>query len=338
MKLGIIGLPQSGKTTVFEALTHSFSDMGKKGEARVGTIAVPDTRLDRLSEMYRPKKTTPAQVEYLLPGPGGKSGDSNLWSQVRECDALLHVVGNYSRYADSSPCDARNEMDQEMMLADLMVVEKRIERMKQDRRKRPDFNEKEYDLLVQCHQHLEAEVPLRCHPQTAMAPELRGYALVTGKPMLIVYNNEDEDEKAPQCTHAAADDPHLVMRARLEHELAQMSPEDADEFLREFHIQASAMDRVIQGSYALQGLISFFTVGPDEVRAWTIRKKTCAVDAAGVIHSDISKGFIRAEVVFYEDLMQAGSHSAARQQGTVRLEGKTYPVEDGDIIHFRFNV
>jgi len=167
---------------------------------------------------------------------------------------------------------------------------------------------------------------------------LKGFAFLSAKPKLVLFNNEDENDQLPDTDPVFAEEETMVIRAKLEQELGQMSPEEADEFLTEFKVTASAMDRVIKRSYALQGLISFFTVGDDEVRAWTIREDTPALDAADVIHSDIKKGFIRAEVVAYSDLMAAGSHAQARKNGTVRLEGKTYPVADGDIINFRFNV
>ena len=175
-------------------------------------------------------------------------------------------------------------------------------------------------------------------PELAAAPLLRGFAFLSAKPVLVLFNNEDDDDQMPGEFSAEAAEEHMIIRGKLEQELAQMTDEEAAEFLAEFSIIASAMDRVLKRSYDLLGLISFFTVGEDEVRAWTIRKDTNAVDAADVIHSDIKKGFIRAELVAYDDLMDAGSHAEARKRGTVRLEGKTYKVQNGDIINFRFNV
>lgn len=344
MKLGIIGLPGSGKATVFEALTGSTQEGTHHGDARIGTIHVPDTRIDVLSDMYQPKKTTYAQVEYFLPGktsqqPSGSKTEST-WTQARDCDALIHVVRNFSAYGSEAPTPEKDllALDQELIISDLVVVEKRLERIAADTQRGKKVSPKEKPLLQGCLKLLEDEKPLRSDPELATAHALRGFAFLSAKPMLPLFNNADEDDDMPSAKDQAISTGGMVIKGKLEQELAQMTPEEAAEFLTEFHIAASATDRVIQRSYALLGLISFFTVGDDEVRAWTIKKGTEALDAAEVIHSDIKKGFIRAEVVSYGDLMAAGTYAEARKQGTVRLEGKTYPVQDGDIIHFRFNV
>ncbi|UCD66318.1 MAG: redox-regulated ATPase YchF, partial [Deltaproteobacteria bacterium] len=229
-------------------------------------------------------------------------------------------------------------INEEMIFSDLLVVEKRLERLELDKKRGKKADPEELRLLKECMKMLELENPLRHNPELASAPQLRGFTFLSGKPMLILFNNDDDDEGLPEIDDALSDEKYLPIRGRLEHELAQMEEEEAKEYLTEFNITTSAMDRMISLSYELLGLISFFTVGPDEVRAWTIKKDTLAVDAAEVIHSDIKKGFIRAEVVAYDDLMAAGSYKDARQKGTTRLEGKTYPVQDGDIIEFRFNV
>ena len=192
--------------------------------------------------------------------------------------------------------------------------------------------------MDRCKKHLDNETPLRRFHEIATAKLLRGFAFLSAKPMLILFNNEDDDDALPDAAALLHGEECMVVRAKLEQELAQMSDDEAREFLAEFNISASATDRVIQRSYELMGLISFFTVGEDEVRAWTIGRDTAAVDAAEVIHSDIKKGFIRAEVLAYNDLMDAGTYAEARKKGTVRLEGKAYKVGDGDIINFRFNV
>ncbi len=342
MKLGIIGLEGAGKTTVFEALTGTTGGAALRGEDRVGTVKVPDERVDILSKMYNPRKTIYAQVEYFLPGRGGgdkKSGE-NVWTAVRDCDALIQVVRNFEAYGLEPPKPAADvaDMDGELVLADLLVVEKRLERLDLDRKRGKKVSDEEIGLLKQCKECLEADRPLRSRPELAAAPPLRGFAFVSAKPMLVLFNNADEDEEMPAVGELAERERCRVIRGQIEQELAQMSEEEAQEFLAEFEIAASAADRVIQESYALQGLISFFTVGEDEVRAWTIRRGTPAVEAAGVIHSDIQKGFIRAEILAYDDLMAAGSYAEARKRGTVRLEGKTYEVQDGDIANFRFNV
>lgn len=342
MKLGIIGLEGAGKTTVFEALTGSAGGAALRGEDRVGTVKVPDERVDVLSQMYNPRKTIYAQVEYFLPGRGGgdkKSGE-NIWTAVRDCDALIQVVRNFEAYGLEPPKPAADvaDLDGELILADLVVVEKRLERLALDRRRGKDVSGEEIGLLEQCKECLEADQPLRSQPELAGAPLLRGFAFVSGKPMLVLFNNADEDEALPDVGELAERERCRVIRGQIEQELAQMTEEEAQDFLAEFEIAASAADRVILESYALLGLISFFTVGEDEVRAWTIRRGTPAVEAAGVIHSDIQKGFIRAEILAYGDLMAAGTYAEARKRGTVRLEGKTYEVQDGDIANFRFNV
>ena len=341
MKFGIIGSPGSGKTTTFEALNQNDTGGGQKAEDRIATIHVPDDRIDTLSGMYSPQKTIYAQIEYFLPGyRGDSSQDTNIWTPVRDCDALLHVVRNHTAFGFESkaPYDDFILMDQELILADLVVVEKRIERLELDHRRGKKMSPEEHALLMACRENLENEIPLRRIPELALAPLLRGFAFLSAKPMLVLFNNEDDDDQQPEFKDLTASENCLVIRGKLEQELSQMSPEDAAEFLTEFNIAESALDRIIKRSYELLGLISFFTVGEDEVRAWTIKKETQAVDAAEVIHSDIKRGFIRAEAVAYSDLMDAGSHQAAKKMGTVRLEGKTYNVQDGDIINFRFNV
>jgi ribosome-binding ATPase len=344
MKLGIIGKTGAGKTTVFEALNRTQSESGPRKEIRLGTVRVPDSRVDVLSAMYQPRKTIFAQVEYLLPltaeSAKEKAKGLSIWTQVRDCDALIHVVRNFNIYGAQPPSPRSDfqEIDQELIINDLVAIEKRLERLEIDQKRGKKIDSEELSLLQQCHAHLNQEKPLRQLPDLASAPVLRGYAFLSAKPTLVLFNNEDEDEKLPELLPWGLTEKCMVIRAKLEQELAQMSAAEAEAFLNEFGIKASAMDRVISASYELLGLISFFTVGEDEVRAWTIRRGTPAVDAAEVIHSDIKKGFIRAEVLAYDDLMSAGSYAQARKQGTVRLEGKTYFVRDGDIINFRFNV
>lgn len=344
MKLGITGLPGAGKTTAFEALTLNFSDGGNRGEARIGTVHVPDERVDRLSEMYRPRKTIYAQVSYFLPALAGqtkeKGPDAAIWTAVRDCDALIHVVRNFGGYGRDAPDPAGDfaALDAELVFSDLVVVEKRLERLDLDRKRGKDIDPEERRLLEACRDLLESERPIRKAPELANARLLRGFALLSAKPMLVLINNEDDDDELPPADRLPEGEACMVIKAKLEHELAQMSESEAEDFLAEFNITASAKDRVIQRSYDLLGLISFFTVGDDEVRAWTIQRDTDAQEAAGTIHTDLKKGFIRAEVVAYDDLMAAGSHAEARKQGTVRLEGKTYTVQDGDIMNIRFNV
>ena len=344
MKLGIIGLPQCGKSTVFEALTKNISETAHKGEDRIGTIRVPDDRIDVLSEMYEPQKTIYAQVEYFLPATArsqkDQAADQSIWTAARDCDALIQVIRNHTAAGleEKSPHADFRHMEQELILADLVVVEKRLERIEHDHTRGKKMDPEEHALLIDCRQNLENEISLRKIEDLAAAPKLRGFAFLSAKPLLILFNNDDDDGQLPEVSNLTESENCLVIRGKLEQELSQMSAEDAAEFLNEFNIGESATDRVIQKSYEILGLISFFTVGKDEVRAWTIKKETPAVAAAGAIHSDMQKGFIRAEVLAYDDLMEAGTHAAARKKGTVRLEGKTYEVKDGDLINFRFNV
>jgi ribosome-binding ATPase len=340
MKLGIIGLTRSGKSTVFEALTHNIISESQKNKTRIGTIHVPDKRLDMLSNMYNPAKTIYAQVEYFLPDVIRRQKDQEIWTQVRDCDALVHVVRNFGGYGFEKPTPYQDfrTVDQELILTDLVVVERKLEHLGLEKKRGKKIETEELSLLNQCLEALEKEIPLRKFPDIASAHLLKGYAFLSAKPMLVLFNNEDDDDAVPDIMELTTQENCMVIRGKLEQELSQMSEEEAEEFLTEFNITASAMDRVIQRSYELLGLISFFTIGKDEVKAWTVKRKTPAIDAADVIHTDMKKGFIRAEVVSFDDLISAGSYSEARKLGNVRLEGKTYEVQDGDIIEFRFNV
>jgi len=346
MKLGIIGLPSAGKATMFEALTHIQPGGGAAPtlESRIATIRVPDSRVDYLSNLYQPAKTIHAQIEYLLPRltvyKQERSREESTWTDVRTCDALIHVLRNFHDFSQKGPTPEQDfhSLDQDMMFADLMVVEKRLERLGLDKKRGKKSDGEEERLLAECRQLLEEEIPLRRNQELASAKLLRGFTFLSAKPVLVLFNNEDDNDTLPEGLELLSQEECLHARGRLENELFQMPPEEAAEFLEEFHVNTSAMDRVIAASYRILGLISFFTVGQDEVRAWTIPAATAAIDAAEVIHSDIKKGFIRAEVLAYNDLIAAGSYKEARSRGTVRLEGKTYIVEDGDIIEFRFNV
>ncbi|MBW1649768.1 MAG: redox-regulated ATPase YchF [Deltaproteobacteria bacterium] len=339
MKLGIIGLPLSGKKTVFEALTKKF-DSGFKNEDRLETVTVPDKRIDKLSAMFEPQKTIYAQIKYFLPKKQENATEKDTaYNNIRDCDAIIQVIKNFKAYADDkiSPYEDVLTLEQELTLADFITAEKRIERIATDKKRGKQIDNQELSLLKEALQLLEAEKPIRKNTKIATARQLRGFTFLTAKPKLLLFNNDDEDENIPSFTEKTDDDT-MVLRGKLEHEIMQMPEKEAFEFLKEFNISDLAMDRVIKKSYDLLGLISFFTVGKDEVRAWTIKKGTSALDAADVIHSDIKKGFIRAEVVAYNDLIKAGGYPKAKEAGTVRLEGKTYIVADGDIINFRFNV
>ena len=347
MKLCIIGLPQAGKTTVFAALTGARGEKdspgGSRSDTRIGTVMVFDERIDFLSEMYQPKKTAQARIEYFLPAEDraskGSRADGGFLTQARPCDALVHVVRNFENPATSPATPEKDflKLEEEMILNDLVVVEKRMERLGLDmkRGKKPD--DREMSLLVSCKELLETGKALRTDPGLAGDPLLKGFTFLSGKPELILINNDDEDE-APLLWKRKPDVASLVVRGRLEMDIASMTNEEAEEFIEAYHIGESALDRVIRSSYGILNRISFFTVGSDEVKAWPIPAGIPALEAAGEVHSDISKGFIRAEVVAYEDLKSLGGFQEAKKAGLVRLEGKEYVVKDGDIINFRFNV
>ncbi|KPA09509.1 GTP-binding protein YchF [Candidatus Magnetomorum sp. HK-1] len=344
MKLGIIGRPSSGKKTLFEAFTGLSVQASQKQDDLLGTVKVPDDRIDHLSQIYQPKKTIYAQVEYHLPaqvhGQKDAQKSETVWAGMRNCDALIHVVRNFKMYGMDAPTPENDyiKMNEDMILADFMVVEKRLERMKKERGQKSVSNN-ELDLLKQCLELLENNQPIRRNPDLINAPELKGFAFLTAKPTLVLFNNEDDDDSLPELSEIFENETTMFIRGKLEQELSQMNEQEAAEFLEEFEISASAMNRIIAASYELMGLISFFTVGEDEVRAWTIPINTAADNAAGAIHTDFKKGFIRAEVLAYKDFIDANStYAEARKNGTVRLEGKTYTVCDADIVHFRFNV
>lgn len=347
MKLGITGLGRAGKTTVFNALAKRSGESAPSGGQVVpalGVVTVPDSRVGWLSELYKPKKTTHAQITYMdlqgIPGMADNKRDymSLLLTHMRPMDALIMVVRNFADAVLGAADPARDfrELEDEFLIADLASVEKRLEKLEAElkRGKKPAGGEKE--LLDKCAEVLNAEQPLRTRPDLANAPELRGYTFLSAKPLLVIVNNTDDDDKLPSISLGSAE--AIVVRGKLEMELAQLTSEEAETFMQDFGITESALDRVIKSSFSLLNQITFLTVGEDEVKAWTIERDMHAIEAAGAIHSDIQRGFIRAEVVAYEDLKEAGDYAAARKHGTVRLEGKNYPVQDGDVIHFRFNV
>ena len=347
MKLGIVGLPQSGKSTVFQALTGARGEKKERGvsrsDQRIATITVFDERVDFLTELYHPKKTTYAKIEYLLPSdiPTSSSGsDAGVLNQARVCDGLLHVVRNFEGPGGSPVTPEKDfwRLEEEMVLSDLVVAEKRIERIALDRKRGKKPEGKESALLESCFEHLEKNLPLRDVPELAFEPTLKGFTFLSAKPMLLIINNDDEDEVVPKWDRKPEDLEFLVVRGRLEMDIAAMSPEEAEEFLEAYHIKESALDRVIKRSYKVLNLISFFTVISDEVRAWSIPTGTPALEAAGTVHTDMQKGFIRAETLSLEDLKRCGTFQEAKKAGLVRLEGKEYEVKDGDIINFRFNI
>jgi GTP-binding protein YchF len=359
MEVGILGLAGSGKTTLFSLLTGNadpVTAVGRRDQAAVGMGRVPDHRLDRLSEMYRPRKTTPAAVRYVdVPGmTGERTRDAALnIPELRTMDALIVVLRAFHNDAVPHPegsIDPYRDLvriEEEFVLQDQMVVERRIERLRADlaKRKQPQLTA-ELELLERCLSILEEGRPLRFEGfDAADRLRLRGFTFLSLKPVLAVVN-VDEDAVGRDCFDderwrewmASPGARCTAVSATLEREIAELDAADAAAFMAELGIADRALDRVAREAYRLLGLISFFTVGEDECRAWSIPQETPAVDAAGAIHTDISRGFIRAEVVPHDELLTVGSLAGCRERGTLRLEGKTYPVRDGDVVHYRFNV
>jgi hypothetical protein len=359
MKTGIIGLPQAGKSSLFRILTkahlseHAFAN---PREAHVGVAKVPDDRLDRLSALYNPKKLTHASVEYVDVGAIGQEAlkESAYLGNLRQVDSLVHVVRAFEDPAipyaggEIDPLRDIKNVEFDLMVSDLGQIEKRLERLEKDLKKmRTAELERESDLLKRAKAHVESEKPLR---EMEMTPEdkkrIRGFMFLSEKPMLYVLNISETTELGKELESAAAkyrlsevaSRPNAGATAicgKVEAELAEMNDADAAEFLSSYGLTESGLVRLIRTTYALLGLISFFTVGEDECRAWTIPVHTRAVEAAGAIHSDLEKHFIRAETIRWDQLLEAGSEANARAKGTLRLEGKDYIVQDGDVLHIR---
>lgn len=358
MKIGLSGFSMTGKSTLFQLLTGlEPAGHAARGEGQQGITRVPDPRLDRLSEMYSPKKKTPATVTYLdLAGvEKGQAAKTLPLDALRTVDALAHVVRGFEDesipHSEGSIDPARDvtTMEVELILADLIVAEKRVEKLELNIKKMSrDEDKKELVVFRKVLEHLEAEQPLRNKDWTeADLRLLRGYTFLSLKPLLVVINADEE--LAPKLHEGAAAfgleaiagqarTEVVALSAKLEAEIGQLDGDDAKAFMDDLEIREPALDRMIRASYHLLDRISFFTVGDDECRAWTIGRGTDARKAAGAIHSDIERGFIRAELVAYNDLDAAGSWSACRDNGTLRLEGKEYPMQDGDVVNFRFNV
>ena len=358
LRAGLIGFPSSGKTALFQLLTSAREAprSGGKQDANVGVSRVPDERLDKLTTLFNPKKHVPATVEFAdIAGVGGaKTGAAALLdvAAFRNADALLHVVRMFRDPSIPHPSgsvdparDVRT-MEDELILADLGVVERRLERLERDLKKGSNADlKKEQDILVRCRAALEDGKPLRAMALAGDdAKRLRGFQFLSAKPLLLVLNLDEEDlPKADQAVQLAGIDSFMTganMRAvpicaKIELEISQLDPADAQAFMADLGLKESGLDRVIRASYDLLGYISFFTVGEDENRAWSIPRNTAAQLAAGEIHSDIQRGFIRAEVCRYEHLLSRGSLAACRENGELRLEGKEYVVQDGDVINFR---
>ncbi len=369
MKVGIVGLPQVGKSTIFNLLTRGNADTSSwsgRTEAHVGVAQVPDSRLDRLAAIFKPMKVTYAAVEYVdLPGLARGEGRAAQQGQARDLetylanlknvDALLHVVRAFDDPNIPHPegsVDPRRDLglfELEMIFADLAIVDRRLERLEKDLKKSRSADlETENSVLQRFKSALEREQPLRnLELTTQEAKRVRGFTFLSAKPVLQVLNLGDADaRRIPEAMSAFGLD-HLASIPRvgftavcgkIEAEIAALPPEDARLFMEDLGLSTSGLARIIQESYALLGLISFYTAGDPEVRAWTIPRQTTAQQAAGVIHTDFERGFIKAEVVSYSDMVELGSFAAARNKGVLRLEGKDYIVGEGDVILFRFNI
>lgn len=361
MEIGIIGLPKSGKTTVFNALTRGKAEIAAYASTtlkpNIGVAKVRDPRLVGLEAMFKPKRTIPAEVRYVdvaAPMDLGKGLSGQLLSHISKADALIHVVRAFPAEAiphvEGSLDPERDiaSMNLELAFSDLAIMERRHKRiadsLKGAKPMEREALHQEQALLARIKSSLEKDIPVREQGLSEEeAKTVENYQFLTAKPLLVILNiGEDQ---LPQASSLEAElqprypqFPIAALCGKLEMELAQLSEAEAEEFRNALDIKEAALDRIIQLSYTLLNLVSFFTVVSDEVKAWTIHKDTPALKAAGKIHSDMERGFIRAEVVSYDDLMKCGSMAEARRQGLLRLEGKSYQVQDGDVITFLFNV
>ncbi len=353
MQLGIIGMPMVGKTTMFTLLTGS-GDKGSPGKTQTAIARIPDPRIDYLSGIFKPKKTTYAQLEVIdIPGltPGGEKNAALFLDAVRRADALLHVVRLFDNesvpyiYDSIDPMRDIETINYELLLSDLDLIEKRIERINSNKKRSQML--RELGLLERLRDALSDEKPISSVTIDDDEQEMMStYQFLTNKPLLICLNiseNEINQEEYPQKDRIMefsrqTNIPVVAVSAEIEREIAELEPTEKEAFMQDLGITETGLAKISRSMYERLGLISFFTVGEDEVKAWTIEAGTSARKAAGKIHSDIERGFIRAEVVDYQVFKDLGSMAAVKEKGLFRLEGKEYVVKDGEIVHFRFNV
>lgn len=358
MDIGIVGLPSAGKSTLFNALTNAGAQIGNFPfttiEKNIGIAPVPDKRLNELGKVFEPEKIVPTAIKFvdiagLVKGASKGEGLGNKFlSHIREVDAIAHVVRAFSDKdvahveGESNPLNDINTINTELILADIQTIEKRIEKTEKLKKADPKQAEVELKYLVKLKNFINEGNPARNFPEAAMPSTME---LLTSKPVIYVANVDEEHLTDPTkelreiVDFASSEGTEVVtVCAKIEAELAELEPDEAEEFLKDAGIDEPGLNKMIRSSYKLLNLITFFTAGPKECRAWTVKRGAKAPEAGGKIHSDFERGFIKAEVIGLDDLIKCGSFNAAKEKGLLRLEGKDYVVQDGDVITFKFNV